>query len=98
MYQHESTVNADEVGAKKSELETKLEYERKKLKEMKEKEDVMEKTFAAKEKEYDEIGEEMSRTKKDFAACERKDIKYREDIKHEVAQKKKAKTTSKKLT
>ena len=43
-----------------------------------------------------EIVDELARTKADFSAFERKDIKYREDIKHEVSQKKKFKGKVKK--
>ena len=58
--------------SKKEQLQGKLEYERTKLKETTDKADVMEKAFSEKEKEYDEINAELTRTKADFSAFERK--------------------------
>lgn len=49
----------------------------------------MEKRFRSARAEYDSVTAEMERTKADFAAFERKDVKYREDLKHDKAKEKK---------
>eukprot|EP01051_Picozoa_sp_SAG22_P002354 SAG22_NODE_103_length_20175_cov_15.280833_18_plen_137_part_00 len=54
--------------------------------------------YTAKTAEYDDIAKELAASKAEFAAYERKDVKYREDLKHAKEKEKKLKDTVKKET
>jgi structural maintenance of chromosome 4 len=97
VFQFESERNAEAATKQKAELEEQLTYERTKLSETTAKLTVQETQYSEEKRQFDEIVDELARTKADFSAFERKDIKYREDMKHEKSQKKKFKTKAKKL-
>jgi structural maintenance of chromosome 4 len=88
--------HAEEAGAKHAEIEEKREHENAKLEEKN-------KVVAEKEAEGTSIGadheairKELEKTKKEFTAFERQDIKLREDIKSHKAAKKKLEAAKKK--
>ena len=81
-----------ETQQNEEELQKKLDEERSKLKEMNDRVHEIENGLAIQTSDYDKAHEELLRTKEDFAAFERKDIKMKEEIKHEKANKKKLST------
>lgn len=54
--------------------------------------------YTAKTAEYEQIAQELATSKSEFAAYERKDVKYREDLKHAKEKEKKLKDSVKKET
>lgn len=86
-------MRADKEAAKYTEqqesLSKKLEVERERVVEARKRIEEIESGLTKQRKEYDESYMELKRTKDEFAAFERRDIKLRETIKHERANKKK---------
>lgn len=74
-------------------MEEKLTKEREQATESMEKLAELENDYKLKKKEYDDIEKALNDSKSDFAIYERKDIKYREDIKHFKSKSKKLKET-----
>jgi structural maintenance of chromosome 4 len=89
VFEKEAHENVESVEQKRSRMQEKLDYEQEKLKESEKQLKTMETTYTEKTGEYEEINSEMAKCKKEFTAFERKDIKYREDLKHKKAQLKK---------
>jgi structural maintenance of chromosome 4 len=94
----DAAVHAEEAATKHSEIEEKRKHEAAKLAEkhavIAEKEAKGKKITA----DHDAIRKELDKTKKEFTAFERKDIKMREDIKSNKAAKKKLEAAKKKET
>eukprot|EP01028_Stygiella_incarcerata_P005101 TRINITY_DN2186_c0_g1_i1.p1 TRINITY_DN2186_c0_g1~~TRINITY_DN2186_c0_g1_i1.p1 ORF type:complete len:1295 (-),score=482.64 TRINITY_DN2186_c0_g1_i1:277-3999(-) len=67
----------------KSKVEVELKAETQKLSETTEAMSAMEKDFQTAKEEYDVILATLEQCKKDFQVFERKDVKFREDIKHD---------------
>lgn len=80
-----------EVESKRAELQARLEKEAARLAEAAEEENALEATYKTKRGEHDAIKAEMDGWKKDYARCERQDIKLRADLKHTKEQMKKLK-------
>lgn len=78
-----------ETEVKKIAVATNLEEERVKLKVADERVAEIDNGLSSQNNEYDKAHAELVRTKEEFAVYERRDIKLREDIKHEKANKKK---------
>jgi len=92
LYQiHTMNVAAEskEVEEKKATLVTKLEEERVNLKSADKRVTEIENGLSSQNDEYEKAHAELVQTKEEFASYERRDIKLREDIKHEKANKKK---------
>lgn len=81
-----------ETQQSEEELQKKLDEERSKVKEINDRVHEIENGLAIQTSDYEKANEELVRTKEDFAAFERKDIKMKEEIKHEKANKKKLST------
>ena len=79
----------EKLASKKSIAEEKLHDERSRLDSSKARISELETALKQQKKEYDETYAELVKTKEEFAAFERRDIKLREEIKHGKAQKKK---------
>jgi len=79
----------EKVNRGRQEVETKLEAEREKLSAADTRVQEIENGLADQRKDYDKIFKELTKTKEEFAAYERRDIKLREEIKHNKALKKK---------
>lgn len=74
---------------KRESVTAKLELQRKELGEASTRIDEIESGLAAQRKDYNKTFEALKKTKEEFTAFERKDIKLREEISHEKTQKKK---------
>eukprot|EP00935_MAST-01C_sp_MAST-1C-sp1_P001078 g1078.t1 len=98
VFMKEASENVESVEEKRARMQEKLEYEQGKLKESEKAVKSMEAQYTEKTGEYEEINAEMVKCKKEFTAFERKDIKYREDLKHMKGQLKKLNETVKKET
>jgi structural maintenance of chromosome 4 len=85
----EASMAVHDVQETKSTLEQQLQEQAKKKDEMHDEEKALAKRYKAVSKEYEATGEAMQDAKEKFAACERKDIKRREDLKHSKAKLKK---------
>ena len=74
---------------KSQKVQEKLEVERQKMAEANERVREIEEALVERRKNYDIIYDELTKTKEEFSAYERRDIKLREDIKYNKAQKQK---------
>jgi len=83
---------------KKEEYQKRLEEEEKKLEATNKRLAEIEKGHSTQTAEYEKAHAELVKTKEEFSVFERKDIKLREDIKHEKANKKKLEAKVKKET
>lgn len=79
-------------GDKKSKAEGVLQQERERLEKADVRVQEIESGLADQQAEYETVHAELKQTKEEFTAYERRDIKLREDVKHEKAQKKKLDT------
>lgn len=79
--------------AQAEQLEGKLTEQREKLSTQAQQLDDFEAKYNEQHKEHGAIAKELTETKAEFAAYERKDVKFREDIKHTKEQEKKLKAT-----
>jgi structural maintenance of chromosome 4 len=84
-----TTAELEKFAAKKTSAEEKLADERGRLDSSKARIQELEAALKKQKKDYDVTYEELTKTKEEFAAFERRDIKLREEIKHGKAQKKK---------
>jgi structural maintenance of chromosome 4 len=98
VFKKEANENVESVEQKRGRMQEKLDYEQEKLKESEKQLKTMEATYTERTGEYEEINSEMAKCKKEFTAFERKDIKYREDLKHKKSQLKKLVETVKNET
>ena len=90
----EARKTADGIRAKHAELMSAMDEQRAKAEEIKSKIEETSSLFEEAKGEHDTIVAELKKSKKDFAAFERKDIKHREDLKHVKSTNKKLKVTS----
>eukprot|EP00976_Prorocentrum_cordatum_P115923 1196083-Prorocentrum_minimum.AAC.8 len=81
--------NLTKIEQSKKGLEEKLAYEKEKFAEYNKGLEEKEALFSACSKEHNAIQKELERTDAEFKEFERKDIKYREDLKHSKQQLKK---------
>eukprot|EP00978_Attheya_sp_CCMP212_P035706 scaffold157035_cov37-Attheya_sp.AAC.2 len=81
--------DAEKADTKRTDILEELEEERVRLKASDDRVKEIEDGLSAQTREYEKIHEELKKTKEEFAAYERRDIKLREDVKHERANKKK---------
>ena len=88
-FQNSCHKNVESASQKRDEVEMQLKEEKLKLEEFKEALKALEKQFESETKVYDEIVKVAERSKADFAAFERKDIKFREELKHAKSKDKK---------
>ena len=86
------TKTIDKLTAKKEATEEKLQAEQQKGNSSIQRVQELENTFVKLEQEHKKVSDELQRTKDEFTAFERRDIKLRADIKHGKAQLKKATT------
>jgi structural maintenance of chromosome 4 len=86
------------VEGKKEETDSQLQQQQELLKESMGKLENFETVYASKTAEYEGIATELAQSKAEFAAYERKDVKFREDLKHAKEKEKKLKDTAKKET
>jgi structural maintenance of chromosome 4 len=77
------------ITEKKEKIDQKLAQEREKLAQANQRIEQIQSGLVDQRKDYDETFNELKKTKEEFTAFERKDIKLREEIKHERGQKKK---------
>jgi structural maintenance of chromosome 4 len=77
------------ITEKKDKVNKNLSHEKEKLEQADQRIQQIESGLADQRKDYDETFNELKKTKDEFTAFERKDIKLREEIKHERNQKKK---------
>jgi structural maintenance of chromosome 4 len=88
-----NAMNADKEVTKYTEqrnaISEQLEVERKRVAQAQERIDEIESGLAEQRKDYEASYTELTKTKEEFAAYERRDIKLRETVKHERANKKK---------
>jgi structural maintenance of chromosome 4 len=89
IYTQEAAKNVVDMNGKNTQMMEKLDYEQSKLKETEGQLETIEKTYNESTEEYEQINAEMGKCKKEFTAFERRDIKYREDLKHAKTQVKK---------
>lgn len=82
----------ERLSEKKQLAEEKLNAERGRLESANQRVQQIEEGLSGERKEYDKIFNELTKTKEEFAAYERRDIKLREELKHAKAQKKKLDT------
>ena len=92
----DSATTRQALEAQAEEKASKLQQEREKLTGNVEQLDAFEETYNTEHKEHEVIAKELGQIKAEFAAYERKDVKYREDIKHDKEKEKKLKDTLKK--
>ena len=85
----DSDRDIERLSEKKQRAEEKLNAERERLESANQRVQQIEEGLSGERKEYDKIFNELTKTKEEFAAYERRDIKLREEIKHAKAQKKK---------
>ena len=86
------TTQADRLTTLRDQATAELASERQRLESANARVREIEDGLAGQQKDYDKIFKELTKTKEDFAAYERRDIKMREEIKHAKAQKKKLDT------
>eukprot|EP00466_Bigelowiella_natans_P003477 jgi/Bigna1/87694/estExt_fgenesh1_pg.C_230067 len=92
LYQSNETESKRQIAAveeKKTRLNTKLDYERKKLEDRTTELKDIEDEYNKAKKDYDLTNKTMLKTKAEFAAYERKDIQFQENKKNEKAKKRK---------
>lgn len=92
MHTMRATTELNSYTERKSGVEEKLATERERLKSADTRVRVLEKDLKQQQKSYDKIYGELLKTKEEFSAYERRDIKLREEIKHCKSQKKKLET------
>lgn len=85
----QATRDAEKLQEKKAHIQEKLESERDRLEQANDRVQEIEQGLATERKEYDKVFRELTKTKEEFAAYERRDIKLREEIKHGKARRKK---------
>lgn len=85
----DASLSAAEVCSKTAELEEALQVQQNKKVEILASEKDLGKQYKAATKKYDDTAKEMQAAKENFAVCERKDVKCREDLKHNKAKQKK---------
>ena len=85
----DASVSATEMSEQTTELQEALQVEQDKKAEILASEKELEKQYKAATKKYDATAKEMQAAKENFAVCERKDVKCREDLKHNKAKIKK---------
>jgi structural maintenance of chromosome 4 len=81
---------------KAEEAQGKLEQQREGMQESIQQLEEFEATYATQNREHEEIAAELAQCKSEFAAYERKDVKFREDIRHAKDKEKKLKETIRK--
>lgn len=86
---HEAVQAIEQLTVKETQLIEKQDYEKQKLKDVVSEAEEVKTAYDRTTKEYEAVHAEMEKARADFTSFERKDIKYREDIKHTKQQLKK---------
>eukprot|EP01113_Clastostelium_recurvatum_P039386 TRINITY_DN6002_c0_g1_i1.p1 TRINITY_DN6002_c0_g1~~TRINITY_DN6002_c0_g1_i1.p1 ORF type:complete len:1300 (-),score=349.43 TRINITY_DN6002_c0_g1_i1:26-3889(-) len=94
-YRRQASAKVESMTAQQTGLEEKLSAEKDKMKESADKLDEMETGIKRTQKELEKVTTEMEAAKTEFSVFERKDVKFREDLKHLKAQHKKQETSIK---